>query len=63
MASASGIKDAAQRLLEKLPDSLTRDDLMHEIYVRQAVEAGLADSQAGRTRDVEQVRAEFGLPK
>jgi hypothetical protein len=34
---------------------------MHEIYVRQAVESGLADSRAGRTTSVETVRAEFGL--
>lgn len=36
---------------------------MHEIYVPQAIEAGLADGQAGRTTDLEQVRAEFGLSK
>lgn len=36
---------------------------MHEIYVRQAIEAGLADSAAGRVKDVEQVRAEFGLSR
>jgi len=36
---------------------------MHEIYVRQAIEAGLADSREGRTSDVEQVRRKFGLSK
>jgi hypothetical protein len=36
---------------------------MYEIYVRQAIEEGLADSQAGRTLDVEQLRSRFGLPK
>jgi hypothetical protein len=36
---------------------------MYEIYVRQAVEAGLADSEAGRTADVAQVRQKFDLPK
>ena len=34
---------------------------MYEIYVRQAVEAGLADSEAGRTLDVKEVRAKFGF--
>jgi hypothetical protein len=34
---------------------------MHKIYVRQAIESGLADSQAGRTTSVETLRAEFGL--
>jgi len=44
-------------------ENSTWDDLMQEIYVRQAIEAGLADSQAGRTTDVEQVRSRFGLTK
>ena len=57
------IKEEARRLVEKLPENSTWDDLMHEIYVRQAVESGLADSLAGRTKDVEQVRSKFGLPK
>jgi predicted transcriptional regulator len=59
----SAVKDEAKRLVEKLTENSTRDGLMHEIYVRQAIEAGLADSKAGRTTDVEQVRARFGLPK
>ena len=61
MATPS-IKEDARRLVEKLPDNSTWDDLVHEIYVRQAIEAGLADSQSGRTTAVEQVRASFGLP-
>ena len=59
----SNIKDQARELVDKLPENSTWDDLIHEIYVRQAIETGLADSQAGRTTDVEQVRAEFGLSK
>ena len=59
----SSIRDQARELVEKLPENSTWDDLMHEIYLRQAIEAGLADSQAGRTADVEEVRAEFGLSK
>lgn len=55
------IKQEAQRLIEKLPSNATWDDLMYEIYVRQAVEAGLADSATGRTLDVKEVRAKFGL--
>ena len=59
----TNIKDEARRLVEKLPEDSTWDDLMREIYVRQAIESGLADSEAGRTMDVEEVRAKFGLPK
>ncbi len=58
---ASSIKEEARRLIDKLPEESTWDDLMHEIYVRQVVEAGLEDSKAGRTTDVEQVREKFGL--
>ena len=38
-------------------------DLMYEIYVRQVVEAGLADSQAGKVISAQEVRAKFGLPE
>jgi len=59
----SNIKEEAHRLLEDLPKSATWDDLMYKIYVRQAIEGGLEDSEAGRTIDVKEVRAKFGLPK
>ncbi|MCC5602670.1 MAG: hypothetical protein V7L31_20085 [Nostoc sp.] len=55
------IKEEARRLIDKLPENLTWDDLMYEIYVRQAIEAGLTDSEAGRVVSVEEVRAKFGL--
>jgi predicted transcriptional regulator len=56
------IKQEAQRLIEQLPAGATWDDLRYEIYVRQAIEAGLADSATGRTLNVKEVRAKFGLP-
>ncbi|HLP58773.1 MAG TPA: hypothetical protein VK186_08090 [Candidatus Deferrimicrobium sp.] len=56
------VKEEARLLIEKLPSSSTWDDLMYEIYVRQAVEEGLKDSMAGRTTDVKDVRKRFGLP-
>jgi hypothetical protein len=59
--SARNIKEEAKRLLERLPDDLTWDQLMHEIYVRQSIEAGLADSNAGKAVEVEKVRERFGL--
>lgn len=59
----SNIREEAHRLLDDLPEGATWDDLMYKIYVRQAIEAGLDDSEAGRTTDVRDVRAKFGLPK
>jgi predicted transcriptional regulator len=61
--SATNIKGEAHRLVENLPDGATWDDLMYQIYVRQAIEAGLEDSDAGRVVDVKEVRARFGLSK
>jgi predicted transcriptional regulator len=55
------IKESARQLIDQLPEGSTWDDLIHEIYVRQAIEAGLADSEAGRVSSVEQVRDRFGL--
>jgi predicted transcriptional regulator len=59
--STVNIKEEAIRLIEKLPEDMTWEDLMHEIYMRQSIEAGLADSEAGKLTDVADVRAEFGL--
>ena len=55
------IKQEAHRILEKLPDKATWDDLMYQIYVRQTIEAGIKDSDEGRTVDVKEVRKRFGL--
>ena len=60
---AANVKMEAQRLIDHLPLNATWDDLMYEIYLRQAIEAGLEDSEAGRTMDVQEVRAQFGLPE
>ena len=57
------VKEEAKRLVEQLPENSTWDDLMYRIYVRQSIEAGLADSQAGRTISVEELREQFGLEK
>ena len=57
------IKEQAQNLIEKMPDTSTWDDLMHEFYVRSVIEKGMEDSNAGRTMDVCEVRAKYGLPE
>jgi hypothetical protein len=57
------VKDEAHRLVNGLPETATWEDLMYKIYVRQAIEAGLEDSQAGRLSEVDEVRRKFGLPQ
>ena len=56
-------KEEAHRLVERMPRNATWEDLMHEIYVREAIDRGLADSEAGRARDVREVRVKYGLPE
>jgi hypothetical protein len=55
------IKEEALRLVEKLPEDATWEDLQYEIYVRQAIEAGLKDSHEGRTVPLSEARRRFGL--
>ena len=57
----TNVKKEARRLIEDLPKDATWEDLTYRIYVRQAIEAGLADVAAGRTLDIKEVRARFGL--
>lgn len=54
-------KDAAHQMIEQMPPNATWGDLMRKIYVREAIERGLSDSREGRTHDVKEVRAKFGL--
>lgn len=56
-------KEQAHKLIDRMPANATWDDLMHEIYVREAIERGLTDSMAGRTKDVKDVRAKYSLPE
>ncbi|MCP4722792.1 MAG: hypothetical protein GY860_25340 [Desulfobacteraceae bacterium] len=58
-----GIKQEAYRMLDQLPAKATWDDLMYQIYVRQTIEAGVKNSDEGRTIDVKEVRKKFGLTK
>ena len=55
------IKQDAIKMIMELSDDATQDDLMYKIYVRQSIETGLRESEAGKTMSVKEVRAKFGL--
>jgi len=59
--AAIPVKEQALQLVQSLPEDATWDDLMYRIYVRQAIERGLADSDADRVVDNSEVRRQFGL--
>ncbi len=57
------IREEVKRLVDRMPAETTWDDVMHEIYVRQAIEAGLEDSRQGRATEVREIRRQFRLEK
>ena len=60
--STANVKEQARKLIDALPDDATWEDLIYRLYVREAIEAGIRDADAGRLVDVASVRAEYGLP-
>lgn len=41
-------KKEVQKILEKIPDSSTFEDIQYHIYVREKIERGLKDVREGR---------------
>jgi len=60
-AVSGDIRSEAHRLIDSLPADATWDDVMYRVYVRQCIDAGVEDADAGRTIDVDEVRRRFGL--
>ena len=50
------IQKETDLLIEDLPDETTWDDLMYKIYVRQKIESGLKDSEAGNVYSSDDLR-------
>ena len=50
------VKAAARSVLDSMPDDVSWDEVHYRLYVREQIEAGLADSDAGRVVDSDQIR-------
>lgn len=61
-AKRSRVKTEAIKFVRGLPESSTWDDLMYRIYVRQKIDAGIADFRSGRVHTHASIRKEFALP-
>ncbi len=48
-------KDEVRRLLDNLPEDATYEDIQYHIYVRQAIENGIAAVEHGETITQEEV--------
>jgi hypothetical protein len=63
VSETTTIKTEARRIVEQLPDDASWEDLIYRLYVRQSIEAGLRDCEAGHVESVAEVRRSFGLPQ
>jgi predicted DNA-binding protein len=59
--SRTSIKEQAHELVDRLPEGASWEDLIREIYVREAVERGMEDVATGRVKGVREVREKYGL--
>ena len=55
----TGVKEAVLELAHQLPEECTWDEVMYRIFVRQKIDAGLKEADAGRTIPHEEVFEEF----
>ncbi len=54
--STSSVKDAVSSVVQSLPDDVSWEEVHYRLYVRQQIEVGLADSDAGRLIDTDEMR-------
>ena len=56
------VKQEARNLIDKLPDNVTWDDIMYEMYVKEKIADGLKAAEEGRVvshEDAKQRMASF----
>ncbi|HEY5220476.1 MAG TPA: hypothetical protein VIJ16_11740 [Gemmatimonadaceae bacterium] len=56
MSENPDAKTHARETIDQLPENASWDDVMYELYVREAIDAGLADVAAGRTIPQDQIK-------
>lgn len=57
---ATSPKEAARRLVDRLSDDASFEDIQYELYVLQQVERGLRDVEQGKTVSHVEARAHLG---
>jgi predicted transcriptional regulator len=56
MKTMNLVKKEAKKLIEKLPDTATWDDIMYEMYVKMKIAAGLKAADEGRVVSHEEAK-------
>jgi predicted transcriptional regulator len=57
----STAKDEAIKLISRLPEEVSWDDIMYRIYVKRKIEEGIKAADQGRTISHEEAKELFGL--
>ena len=55
----SKLKEEARKLIDKLPDTATWDDIMYEFYVKSKIDEGIRAARDGDVLSHEDVQAKF----
>jgi predicted transcriptional regulator len=57
----SSVKEEYIQLIRSLPDTVTWDDILYEMYVKLKIRRGMQDIEEGRTYSHEEVMKRFGI--
>lgn len=57
VATPANVKEAVLEMVGKMPNDATIDDIMEELYVRQKIEIGLRQLDAGQSVTHEEAKA------
>lgn len=53
------IREEAKKVIEKLPDEASWDDVMYQIYVRKKIDEGIRSADEGKLVSHDEVKRKF----
>ena len=56
----STAKEEVRKMLNRIPDNVSFEDIQYHIYVREKIERGLKDVEEGRVLSQEEVEQRMG---
>ncbi len=57
----TSVKEESIQLIQSLPETITWEDIIYEMYVKMKIRKGIQDFKEGRTFSHEDVMKRFGL--
>jgi len=57
----STVKEESIHLIQSLPDTITWEDIIYEMYVKMKIKRGMQDFEEERTLSHEEVLKRFGI--